>query len=244
MSYTRLTAYISLSVWSLAFLYYGIPWIYGKLLRMLLRKRVVKAGALVLTFDDGPGSRLTPVILDILKAHDIKATFFVLGSSIEGRENLVKRIAKEGHQICSHGYHHVSYWRIFPRRTLADIEKGRDAVNKVTGSDDCLYPFRPPYGKLNLISLIYLWLYRLPIYYWTMDSGDTLPPKRRNCRRIAERIGETGGAVLLVHDFDRTDEHDEEVEDYVLDVVKAVIEKAEQKGMAIETMEGLMREQS
>ena len=59
-----------------------------------------------LTFDDGPSS-VTNQILDTLKKENIKATFFVLGSRIEGRENLLKRAYEEGHYIASHGYTHV-----------------------------------------------------------------------------------------------------------------------------------------
>jgi peptidoglycan/xylan/chitin deacetylase (PgdA/CDA1 family) len=243
MFYARLAVYASAGACLLGFLYFGIPWMYGRWLRVLLSNRAVKAKALVLTFDDGPGNRLTPAILDILKAYNVKATFFLLGRNIAGREDLVKRIDQEGHQICSHGYSHANYWKILPGRALADIEKGRQTINNVTGKQDCLYPFRPPYGKLNLISLIQLWIRRVPIYYWTLVSGDTWPSQRRDSWRVAEFVGMAGGAVLLAHDFDRTDEHDDAVEDYVLNTVKAVLDKAEQKGIAVKTFRELMSEE-
>jgi peptidoglycan/xylan/chitin deacetylase (PgdA/CDA1 family) len=86
----------------------------------------------VLTFDDGPGSRLTPAVLDILSDYDAKATFFLLGGNIVGRESIVKRIYDEGHEICSHGYDHINHWKALPGRTLADIEKGWQAINRWT----------------------------------------------------------------------------------------------------------------
>jgi peptidoglycan/xylan/chitin deacetylase (PgdA/CDA1 family) len=244
MFYAGLAVYASAGACLLGFLYFGIPWMYGRWLRVLLSNRAAKDKTLVLTFDDGPGSRLTPAILDILKAHNAKATFFLLGRNIAGREHLVKRIDEEGHEICSHGYGHINYWKVLPNRALSDIEEGRQAINKAIERDDCAYPFRPPYGKLNLIALLYLWIHRASICYWTVVSGDTWPPQRRDSRRIAEFVGIAGGAVLLVHDFDRTVEGDDTVEDYVLDTVKAVLEMAERKGMAVKPFRELMSEQA
>ena len=60
-----------------------------------------------LTFDDGPSRTVTPLILDVLKQENIKATFFVLGSRVELNPDIVKRAYNEGHYIGNHGYSHV-----------------------------------------------------------------------------------------------------------------------------------------
>ena len=60
-----------------------------------------------LTFDDGPSRTVTPLILDVLKQENIKATFFVLGSRVELNPDIVKREYEEGHYIANHGYSHV-----------------------------------------------------------------------------------------------------------------------------------------
>ena len=60
-----------------------------------------------LTFDDGPSSNVTPMVLDTLKAENIKATFFLLGSRVELSPEIVKREFDEGHYLASHGYSHV-----------------------------------------------------------------------------------------------------------------------------------------
>ena len=65
-----------------------------------------------LTFDDGPSSQVTPLILDLLKANDIKATFFVLGNRVGINPDIVKRAYDEGHYIANHGYSHV-YSKIY-----------------------------------------------------------------------------------------------------------------------------------
>lgn len=94
-----------------------------------------------LTFDDGPSEHSTEKILDILKANDIKATFFTLGSSIEKNnesEKLLKRMAKEGHSIGSHGYSH-DYHLLYPNRTvdvdsfMKDFEKNDKILKEILG---------------------------------------------------------------------------------------------------------------
>lgn len=59
-----------------------------------------------LTFDDGPSKNVTPLILDLLKQENIKATFFVLGSNVERYPEILQREYYEGHFIASHGYSH------------------------------------------------------------------------------------------------------------------------------------------
>jgi len=241
MWYGRLAIYAGVGACVLGFLYLGIPWIYGRLLRILLGNRAIKSKTLVLTFDDGPGNRLTPAILDILSSHNVKATFFLLGRNIAGRESIVKRIRQEGHEICSHGYDHINYWKVLPTRSLCDIMKGRQAINEATGEDDRTYPFRPPYGKLNLIALLYLWIHRVPICYWTLVSGDTWPVEKRNSRRVAELAGKAGGGVSLAHDFDRADDS---VDEFVLKSLGAVLETAGRSGMKVMTLSELMSEKA
>lgn len=59
----------------------------------------VENGKIALTFDDGPSSQNTPLVLDILARHNVKATFFVLGKNIQGNEKLIKRMVQEGHLV-------------------------------------------------------------------------------------------------------------------------------------------------
>ena len=83
-----------------------------------------------LTFDDGP-SILTPEILDILKEQNVKATFFVLGSNIEGKQNILKRMYQEGHYIANHGYTH-KYSLIYqsPEAVLEEFNRCNDLVKQ------------------------------------------------------------------------------------------------------------------
>ena len=230
---------ISFFVVFLAFLYVGVPWIYKRCSTALLNRKAAKAGVLILTFDDGPGSYLTPAVLEILAQYNAKATFFLLGRNIVGRESIVRRIAAAGHQICSHGYDHLNYWKVSPFRAISDIKRGWQSIDKTLGKTASAYPFRPPYGKLNLVCLLYLLVWRVPIFYWTLVSGDTWPAERRDSRRVAAALlsGGAGGAVVLAHDFDRTDS---EISKMVLDTIDLALSAAKEKGMRVVTLSELM----
>ena len=87
-----------------------------------------------LTFDDGPSSNVTPMVLDTLKAENIKATFFLLGSRVELNPEIVKREFDEGHYLASHGYSHV-YSQIYasPQSVLDEYNKSVTAIRNAIG---------------------------------------------------------------------------------------------------------------
>ena len=87
-----------------------------------------------LTFDDGPSSTVTPLILDTLKAENIKATFFLLGSRVELNPEIVKREYEEGHYLASHGYSHV-YSQIYasPQSVLDEYNNCIRAIQNAIG---------------------------------------------------------------------------------------------------------------
>jgi peptidoglycan/xylan/chitin deacetylase (PgdA/CDA1 family) len=199
---------------------------------MLLKLKACKFRTLVLTFDDGPGSRLTTSILEILAEHNVKATFFLLGRNIPGREDIVKQIEEQGHEICSHGYDHLHHWKVSPIRAIKDIKRGWQAINVALGvnSDKC--PYRPPYGKLNLVSLLYLLLLRVPVCYWTRDLGDTWLPNKRKNQSTSFTRAKLVGDVTLAHDFDRPDMG---MDPFILELVKSTLALAQKSKLRVMT---------
>lgn len=101
-----------------------------------------------LTFDDGPTAENTDVVLDILKEHNIKATFFLVGESVERYPEVAKRIAQEGHTIGIHCYNH-DYKKLYQSvdSYVEDFEKAREVVKKATGVEVKLFRF--PGGSIN-----------------------------------------------------------------------------------------------
>ena len=94
-----------------------------------------------LTFDDGPSENVTPQILDILDKNDVKATFFVLGTAIEGGEKqkeLLRRMDEEGHAVGNHGDSH-NYKILYPNGVvdasafISDIKRTEEIINDTLG---------------------------------------------------------------------------------------------------------------
>jgi peptidoglycan/xylan/chitin deacetylase (PgdA/CDA1 family) len=176
--------------------------------------------------------------MELLAANKAKATFFLLGRNIVGREKIVRQIAEQGHEICSHGYDHLHYWKVSPIRTIRDIKQGWDAIGAALGSKGGKYPFRPPNGKLNIISLLYLLLCRVPIVYWTVDLGDTRMGKLHH-QTIAIKAKEFGGAVSLAHDFDRSDDS---MDSLVLEATRLALVTAKERNIKLLTYSQLMNQ--
>ncbi len=110
----------------------------------VVRRAGYKPKTIVLTFDDGPDPKYTARILDILKANDVKATFFVVGSQVADNPDLLARVWNEGHEIGNHTFTHPDLRMVGKRRTLVEINATQRAIESITGHSTFL--FRPPYA--------------------------------------------------------------------------------------------------
>lgn len=226
------------------FLYLGVPCLYIKYSKWQLKRKSINDNALVLTFDDGPGERLTSVILNLLAKYNVKASFFILGREIIGREAIVRQIVEQGHEICSHGYDHLNFWKVLPVRTVRDIKRGWQAIDTALGTDRGKYAFRPPYGKLNLVSFLYLLFRKVPIVLWTLNSGDRVVLKTNpmvlrypDTQRIAVEVKKPKGAVVLFHDSDR---RNSDIESFTLESIRSMLATADEIGMRVITISQLL----
>ena len=168
-----------------------------------------------LTFDDGPSSN-TGEILNILKRHNVKATFFVNGPASEdpGLEPLYKRIVNEGNAIGMHSYSH-KYNEIYASKEAfeTDLDKIHSLIYNETGVDTKLYRF--PGGSGNTVS-------RLPMsdfadilhgrgyeyYDWNIYPGDRTGksyPEKAIIEGVLGNINEYRSAIVLLHDSDNHD---------------------------------------
>lgn len=100
-----------------------------------------------LTFDDGPSPQYTKTLLDGLRSRNVRATFFLIGASIEGNEDIVRQMYEDGHQIGSHTYSHIQLTKYSIEEALKEIREANNAIYQVCGQ----YPdyIRPPYGSWN-----------------------------------------------------------------------------------------------
>lgn len=154
------------------------------------------SGKIFLTFDDGPEKINTELILNILKIHGIQATFFVLGINVNNNLLLTQRIVNEGHIIGIHGYNHLHPWKVLPWRSMIDLSKGKKMLEKNGIKTNYV---RPPYGKLNLFSLIYIVINRLTFIHWNIDPEDyNLSDSAILSEQLKNKIHK--GKVVLLHD--------------------------------------------
>jgi peptidoglycan/xylan/chitin deacetylase (PgdA/CDA1 family) len=155
---------------------------------------------IALTFDDGPHPTLTPQLLDILNAHQAKATFYVVGKQVDNFPQIAQRIAREGHEIGNHTHSHKDLRKLGTNEINAEISKAESSINKAAGVRT--YSIRPPYGALNKRVISALPPSSHPIVLWTVDPLDW---KKPGAQEVARRLlgGARPGAILLCHDIHR-----------------------------------------
>lgn len=159
------------------------------------------------TFDDGPNPKTTPAVLDILKQHDIKAVFFLVGE-MAGSQNkavpkLVERILAEGHVIANHTQRHKDLCRVKSEEAaVEDIDRGRETIEKVAGIE--LGWFRAPFGvRCERLDRL-LAERKLKHFHWDLDPQEWRA-KAGNLEKtvsyVTSELSRAGGrAVLLMHD--------------------------------------------
>lgn len=157
-----------------------------------------KLHEIALTFDDGPNSKGTPQVLDILKRYHVKATFFVLGKFIEKNSDLISREALEGHSIGSHTYSHVKGTIVDQDRINLEFTKTDELIKEYSGKETKL--FRPPFGYENWRFLSEAELLKYAVILWSLDVGDW--NQRKTSKEIVDKIMRLSknGTIVLLHD--------------------------------------------
>ncbi|MDC2864524.1 peptidoglycan-N-acetylglucosamine deacetylase [Bacillus sp. BP-3] len=149
-----------------------------------------------LTFDDGPDPVYTPQVLNKLKKHGVKATFFLLGENAERYPEVVKRIVNEGHIVGNHTYNHPNLNKIDDKQYHEQMLKTEKILQKLTGYSPKF--FRPPYGIINENQMKWATEQNFMIIQWSVD---TLDWKGLNSQEITNKVlGNTfPGSILLQH---------------------------------------------
>jgi peptidoglycan/xylan/chitin deacetylase (PgdA/CDA1 family) len=151
-----------------------------------------KEKILYLTFDDGPHERATPFVLDELKKHHAKATFFCIGKNVVQYPAIYQRILDEGHAAGNHTQHHLNGWKTKTNEYINDI---REAAN-IIQSD----LFRPPYGKIKRSQSSKVSSESFSIIMWDVLSGDfDLNVSKEKCLQYVLNNA-IGGSIIVFHD--------------------------------------------
>lgn len=161
----------------------------------VLHKVPVKPGekVIALTFDDGPSSRYTQQIINILAAYDAKATFYMVGQEVSANSKTARLVRDRGHAIGNHSWDHPSR----PRDPAAQVRRTDQAIRKAVGIAPAT--FRPPYGMLRNGLAAQAMKQKHCVVIWSADSNDW---KRLSSERIARTIIRQAGpgGIALLHD--------------------------------------------
>ncbi|MDO3679958.1 polysaccharide deacetylase family protein [Paenibacillus ehimensis] len=151
-----------------------------------------------LTFDDGPDTKYTPQVLDILKQYEAKATFFVVGRQVVKHPDVLKRIHEEGHSIGNHSWDHANLTKLSSNQIQKEITSTDEAIEKIIGASTPLV--RAPYGavtasiKRNLTSAGH------QLVEWTVDTKDWSGTASADMVELVRKRTKDGG-IILMHSF-------------------------------------------
>ena len=151
---------------------------------------------IALTFDDGP-SRYTPMLLNILKKHNVCSTFFLLSSKVDKNVDTIKQMSDDGHLIASHGYSHKIFTRLEDNEIVEEIKLSKDKIEKITNKP--LKFIRVPFGIINDDVLSILNSFNLTSVLWHIDSTDW---KLKNTQKITNKVVKKARnrRIILMHD--------------------------------------------
>lgn len=178
-----------------------------------------------LTFDDGPSPVYTPQVLSVLDEKNVKATFFLVGKWLPGKQALVRQMAADGQQIGNHTFNHVKLTCDSAEQIRSEIDRTDQALAAITGQTD--YMVRPPFGARSsaVISAI-----DAPVILWSIDpaAGEQVPGDQM-ARFVISRAKD--GDIILLHDTTQ----------YNLDAVPLIIDGLHRRGFEFVTVDELFR---
>lgn len=159
-----------------------------------------------LTFDCGFENGYTESILDALKKHNAKATFFVVGHYLESAPEIVKRMVEEGHTVGNHTYNHPDMSKISDGTAFQkEMDATRDLYKEIIGEEMPMY-YRPPQGKYSVQNLQMAKELGYRTFFWSLAYvdwyQDKQPSHEEAFSKLTSRIHP--GAVVLLHNTSKT----------------------------------------
>lgn len=156
------------------------------------------AGAVALTFDDGPSPAATPAVLDRLDHLGLRATFFPNGAAVDRHPDLMCEVVRRGHQVESHGYRHRHHLWSSPPWVAADTARAVAAMASVGVAPRWL---RPPYGQVSAATVVAARRWGMGLALWSAWGREWA---EADAAAVARRVNAAlaPGVVVLLHDSD------------------------------------------
>ncbi|ESU20024.1 polysaccharide deacetylase [Flavobacterium cauense R2A-7] len=153
-----------------------------------------------LTFDDGPTPEVTEWVLSLLKAHNIKATFFCIGDNIRKYPEIFKQVVAEGHRFGNHTYNHLQGWKTNNKEYLMNTIACEKEMEQFELNRSQTKLFRPPYGKIGAIQAAKLRKLGYKIIMWDVLSADfDVQISPEEClKNVVSNT--TQGSIIVFHD--------------------------------------------
>ncbi len=184
-----------------------------------------------LTFDAGYENGYTPAILDALKKHNAKATFFVVGNYIETSPDLVKRMVAEGHTVGNHTFHHPDMSKIGDQASFQTELQSLEKLYKETTGQDMKKYYRPPQGKYSESNLKMAHEMGYKTIFWSLAYVDWYVDQQPSAQEAFDKLLPRihPGAVVLLHSTSKTNS----------EILDELLTKWEAEGYTFGTMDDL-----
>ena len=147
-----------------------------------------------LTFDDGPTPEITNWVVDELKKHNAKATFFCIGNNIQKHPDIYQNLIKDGHSVGNHTFDHLNGWENNNRKYIENVLLAENFINTKPKL------FRPPYGKIKPSQATKLRKLGYKIIMWDVLSADfdnEITPEK--ClQNVLSNV--KSGSIIVFHD--------------------------------------------
>ena len=159
------------------------------------------SNSVFLTFDDGPIPEVTPWVLDKLKKHNAKATFFCIGENVQKHPEVFQKILSEGHSVGNHTFNHLKGTKTETSEYIENVEKaGRQMENNSEFKIQNSKLFRPPYGKITPIQAKKLQKKGIKIVMWDIISYDfdATISEEQCLQNVLKNI--KPGSIIVFHD--------------------------------------------
>jgi peptidoglycan/xylan/chitin deacetylase (PgdA/CDA1 family) len=183
---------------------------------------------IALTFDDGPIPGVTDLLLDVLKEHGMKATFFMIGERIAAAPDLARRVLAEGHDVGNHTWTHPHLDTLSDSKVEAELDRTQEIMAKELHHSPRW--FRAPYGALRQNQAHLIAARNMGIVDWSVSPDDWAKP---GVDKITAKIlAETeAGSIIVCHDISQQ----------TVDSMKIILEPLSQRGLVFSTLSQLLR---
>lgn len=189
----------AIAIITIGFFTYAIAHPSSQFFAPVVRRLATDERIVALTFDDGPDPVFTPRILDVLGAHDARATFFVVGERAARYPDLIRRMHREGHTVGTHTQHHrLRFHFAGPGYVQREIEEAVAVVAGILPTQPTL--FRPPQGlRTPFFGSAWRRMRGLTCVTWSARGLDSRPTTAGAIvARVENRL--EPGAIVTLHD--------------------------------------------